>query len=659
VPRIDEHPLWTPGAARAAGSRVDRFRRVVAERHGVVLDDTVALHHWSIDEPGRFWQAVWDECGVIGDPGAVAFDAGDGAITGARFFAEARLSFAANLLAGPAQADAVAIHSVREDGLRRQLSWDQLRGAVQATAAALRASGVGRGDRVAAWMPNLPETVIVMLATTMLGAIFSSTSADFGTAGVIDRYGQIAPSVLVASDGYRYGGKAFDCLERLAEIRAGLPSLRETVVVGNLDDVPDLGRVPGARRFDEYLAAAPATPATPVEAELLPFDEPAFILYSSGTTGPPKCIVHRAGGLLLTHLKEHQLHCDVRAGDVVFYFTTCGWMMWNWLTSALASKASIVLYDGSPVHPRPDVLFDLADRYGVTLFGTSAKFIDGSRKAGLQPRTTHRLETVRTITSTGSPLSVDGFEYVYRDVKQDVHLASISGGTDLCGCLVAGDPTRPVWAGEIQGPTLGIAIDVVDDDGRSLPAERGELVCTRPFPSQPLGFWDDADGARYRAAYYDRFPDVWVHGDFATWTPHGGIVVLGRSDATLNAAGVRVGTAELYREVEAFAEVQEAIAVGQEWDGDTRIVLFVRLAPGHQLDDDLRERVRSRVRTNCSPRHVPARILAVDDIPRTRSGKLTELAVADVVNGREVRNVDALANPEALDQFRGRAELAP
>jgi acetoacetyl-CoA synthetase len=646
-------PLWTPSPAVAATTRLDSFRHTVAARYDADVRDSVALHRWSIDHLGAFWQAVWDDCGVRGDQGPVCFDPGDGSITGGRFFPGGRLNFAENLLAGPADAGTTAIYFHREDGVRRQLSWEQLRANVAATAAALRSSGVGPGDRVAAWMPNLPETVVVMLATTALGAIFSSTSADFGPAGVIDRFGQIGPTVLLAADGYTYGGQRFDCLGRLGEIVAALPSVRHTVVVANLADEPDLRAVPGARSFADYTDAPPSDELF----ERFPFDQPAFILYSSGTTGPPKCIVHRAGGVLLMHLKEHQLQCDVRAGDCVLYFTTCGWMMWNWLTSALASKAAIVLYDGNPAYPGPEVLYDLADRYGVTLFGTSAKFLDGGRKAGVRPADHHRLARVRTITSTGSPLSADGFTYVYTDVKRDVHLASISGGTDLCGCFVAGDPTRPVWAGEIQGPALGMAADVFDDRGAPLPSGRGELVCTRPFPSQPLGFWGDTDGSRYRAAYYERFPGAWAHGDFATWTEHGGLIILGRSDATLNAAGVRIGTAEIYRVVERFDEIQEAVAVGQEWDGDTRVVLFVRTTAGHDLDDDLRDRIRHQLRADCSPRHVPAVIVAVDDIPRTRSGKLTELAVADIVNGREVRNREALANPDALEQFRDRAEL--
>jgi acetoacetyl-CoA synthetase len=477
--------------------------------------------------------------------------------------------------------------------------------------------------------------------------VFTSTSPDFGTMGVLDRFGQVEPTVLLVCDGYRYGGKQFSLDERLAEVVAGLPSLRRVVVV------PVLGSDPGApvgqaTRYEDWLA-----PHQSAELALprFPFDQSGFVLYSSGTTGPPKCIVHRAAGVLVTHMKEHQLMCDVRPGDRVLYVTTCGWMMWNWLTSVLASGATAVLYDGNPMHPTPDVLFDVVDRYDVTLFGLSAKLIDAYRKADLVPRATHRLAHLRTICSTGSPLSVDGFRYVYDRVHPDVHLASISGGTDLCGCLVGGDPTRPVWAGEIQGSALGMDIDVVDDEGRPCPpGPAGELICRRPFPSVPLGFWGD-DGSKFRGAYFERFEGVWAHGDFASWTPHGGVVIHGRSDATLNANGVRIGTAELYRVVEQLDEVAECIAVGQPWDGDTRIVLFVRLAAGVELDDALRDRIRTALRTQCSPRHVPAVIEAVADIPRTRSGKISELAVADVVSGRPVRNTEALANPEALTHF--------
>jgi acetoacetyl-CoA synthetase len=635
--------LWTPSAERIEASLMHRFRR----RAG--FDDAAALHDWSVAEPGAFWREVWDVCGIVSPPGTTSFAVGDGTVAGAHFFPDASLNLAENLLAGPEDDVAPAIIFEREDGQRRTITWGQLRVSVAAVVAGLQAADVHPGDRVAAWMPNLPETVIAFLATNAIGAVFSSTSADFGTSGVIDRFGQIEPVVLFAADGYTYGGKRLDCLARLADIAVGLPSVRRIVVVGNLRDDPDLSGVPGAMSFAAFTGAG----AGVLEYVRTSFDHPAAILYSSGTTGPPKCIVHRAGGLLLKHLSEHQLHCDVKAGDRVFYFTTCGWMMWNWLVSALASKATIVLYDGNPMHPAPDALFDLADRHDLTLLGVSAKLIDGLAKAGMRPRDTHRLSSLRTICSTGSPLSAEGFAYIYDAVKPDVHLASISGGTDLCGCFVLGDPTVPVWAGEIQGPALGMAVDVWTGDGNPAPpGVKGELVCTRPFPTTPIGFWGDADGAAYRRAYFERFPGVWTHGDFASWTEHGGMVIHGRSDATLNSSGVRIGTAEIYRQVERLPQVLESVAVGQDWEGDTRIVLFVRLVDGAELDDALRETIKRTLREHCSPRHVPALIVAVSDIPRTRSGKVTELAVADVVNGRPVRNTEALANPEALAEFR-------
>ncbi len=464
--------------------------------------------------------------------------------------------------------------------------------------------------------------------------------------------------MLVAADGYVYGGKRHLRIDRLPEVVAGLPSVKTTLVVGELEERPDLSAVPGARGWREVLDEHAGAP---LEFVRLPVDAPGFVLYSSGTTGKPKCIVHRAGGVLLKHVVEHRLHSDVRAGDRVFYFTTCGWMMWNWLVSALSQQATVVLFDGSPFAPAPTAMFDLADELDLTFFGTSAKYLDAAHKAGVRPRETHRLTSLRTVASTGSPLSAEGFAYVYDDIKPDVHLASISGGTDIVGCFVLGDPTRPVHAGEIQGPALGMAVDVFDEEGRSLagaPGERGELVCTRPFPSMPAAFWGDEDGTRYKAAYFERFPGIWAHGDFASWSEHGGMVIHGRSDATLNAGGVRIGTAELYRQVEQLDEIAESLAIGQPWDDDTRIVLFVRMASGQVLDDALRDRIRRLLRDNLSPRHVPARIVEVSDLPRTRSGKLVELAVADVVSGRDVRNREALANPEALDQFHDMPELA-
>jgi acetoacetyl-CoA synthetase len=650
-------PLWTPSGERIAGSRMDEFRRGVAADHPEVLD-SVGLHDWSVRDPGAFWQRMWAYGGVIGEPGDSAFDAGDGSVRGAHFFPNSSVSYAENALAHREGAGNDAIVAITEHGERSSYTWAELRAEVAALAAALKADGVQPGDRVAAYMPHVAETVITFLAANAIGATFTSTSSDFGVAGVVDRFGQTRPTVLVAADGYRYGGKSFDCLARIAEIAALLPTLRRTVVVGVLQAEPEVAGISAGVRWRDYLGASAGAP---LQFTRLPGDHPVYILYSSGTTGKPKCITHRALGVLLMHLKEQQLHCDVRAGDRVLYFTTCGWMMWNWLVSVLASGATAVLYDGNPAHPTASILFDIAERERLTLLGVSAKYVDSVHKAGVRPIDTHDLSALRTVCSTGSPLSEEGFRWVYEAMKPDVHLASISGGTDLCGCFVGGDPTRPVYAGEIQGPALGMAVAVFDTAGEPVaePGVKGELVCTAPFPSVPVGFWgDDEAGSKFAAAYFDRFPGVWAHGDFASWTERGGMVIHGRSDATLNAGGVRIGTAEIYAQVEHIPGVVEAVAVGQEWDDDTRIVLFVKLAPGGQLTDALQAEIRARLRANASPRHVPARIVQVGDVPRTRSNKISELAVADVVNGREVRNTEALANPESLADYRDRPELA-
>ena len=649
-------PLWTPSPERVAATLMDRFRRTVAAEHPEVTD-TLALHEWSVRDPGAFWQHVWADGGVIGDPGQVAFQAGAGGdVRSGRFFPEARLSYAENILAAREGANAEAIIAVTEGGQRTVTTWAQLRADVAAMAAALLADGVQPGDRVAAFMPHVTETLIAFLAANAIGATFTSTSSDFGTAGVVDRFGQTTPTVLVAADGYRYAGKSFDCLPKVAEVAALLPSLRRTIVVGVLDDAPDVSTVANGVRWGDHLAAHRGAP---LQFRRMPGDHPVYILYSSGTTGKPKCITHRALGVLLMHLKDHHLHCDVRAGDRVLYFTTCGWVMWNWLASVPASGATIVLFDGSPFHPSGSVLFDIAERERLTLLGVSAKYIDSVGKAGLRPRDSHDLTALRTVCSTGSPLSDDGFHWIYDAVKPDVHLASISGGTDLAGCFVGGDPTRPVYMGEIQGPALAMAVEVYDTDGKRLTevGVKGELVCTLPFPSMPVSFWGDADGSKYSAAYFERFPGIWAHGDFASWTEQGGMVIHGRSDATLNAGGVRIGTAEVYAQVERVEGVVEAVAIGQEWEGDTRIVLFVKLAEGLTLTPELQAEIKRVLKVNASPRHVPARIVQVRDIPRTRSNKISELAVADVVNGRDVRNTEALANPEALAEFRDRPEL--
>lgn len=645
--------LWEPTTSSIEASQIDRFRR----RHRPEAADSTELWRWSVDHPGPFWRAVWEWSEVIGDPGSVDVSTG-GTMIETRFLPGATLNVAENLLAPRPGADPVAVVAVDEDGSSVEVTWDRLRADTAALAAWLRAAGIGPGDRVAAWMPHRVETIVAFLAAASIGAVFTSTSADFGVDGVVDRFGQTEPRVLVAADGYRYGGRPFPLLDRLGQITGALPSLEHVLVVdvlgGNEAAPAELGPVAVTGWADAVAANRGAEP----RYRPLPTDHPLYILYSSGTTGKPKCIVHRAGGVLLKHLSEQRLHSDIGPGDRVFYFTTCGWMMWNWLVGCLATGATIVCYDGNPAHPSPAALFDLAERHGVTLFGVSAKYIDALMKSGYRPIDHHDLTSIRTVCSTGSPLGPEGFAWVNDAIGADLHLASISGGTDLCGCLVLGDPTRPVHAGEIQGPALGLDIAVVDPEGRPLgPGIKGELACRNPFPSMPLEFWGDADGSRYRAAYFERFPGVWAHGDFASWTPRGGMVIHGRSDATLNASGVRIGTAELYRVVEQLPEVVESIAVAQEWDGDTRIVLFVRTAEGIELDDELVATIRSRLRTACSPRHVPAVVAEVADIPRTRSGKIVELAVTEVIHGRPVANLEALANPEALDHFADRPEL--
>jgi acetoacetyl-CoA synthetase len=618
--------LWSPSVQRIAASHMSRFANAV----GVPLAD---LHHWSVTNPDDFWSAVWQYADMKGVPGDRAFAPG-GSLRTDRYFPDATLNLATNLICRDGRSDAVVVYG--EDGDRRALSWDELRSQVGACAAALRSDGVGPGDRVCAYLPNGIEAIVAMIATASLGAVFSTASPDFGTSGVLDRFAQIDPTVLFACTEYSYAGKRFDTSDRVAEIRAGLPSLIRVVQVNS-------------GGFEDYLHAYRGSE---VPSDEFPFDQPWYVLYSSGTTGKPKCFVHGAGNVLIQHRKEHLLHCDVSVGDVLLYFTTTGWMMWNWLVSGLASGATVVCVDGSPFHPNPARLFDIVDREGVSLLGVGAKYIDALKKEGLRPAETHDLTSLRTICSTGSPLAAEGFAYVYTAIKSDVHLASISGGTDLCSCFVGGDPTQPVFAGEIQAPGLGMKVDVWDDAGNSLigqPGTRGELVCTHSFPSMPLRFWGD-DGSTYTAAYFARFgtTDVWAHGDFAAYTHHQGFVIHGRSDATLNPGGVRIGTAEITRQVEHDPTIAESLVFGQDYEGDTRIVLLVRMMPGHTLTPESISSLKQRIRSECSPRHVPALVLSVDDLPRTRSGKLTELAVADAVNGRPVRNTEAMANPEAL-----------
>jgi len=645
------NPLWTPSPERIASANLTRFMRLVERAWTVEIPDYASLHRFSVDRPQDFWRSMWEFGGVIGEPGDRAIER-PGDMPGARFFPDGRLNFAENLLRRDDDGAALVFNG--EGQRHRTVTHAELRREVAAFASALRAAGIGPGDRVGGYLPNLPETIVAALGAAAVGAAWSSCSPDFGVQGVLDRFGQIAPKVVVAADGYFYGGRRHDCLARLGAVVRALPSVERTVVVPYVEAAPSLDGVRDASLWSEF-TGGPA--AADFRFEPFPFNHPLYILYSSGTTGIPKCIVHGAGGTLIQHLKEHQLHCDIKRGDHVFYFTTCGWMMWNWLVSALASGATLLLYDGSPSHPDGRVLFDFADATGMTLFGTSAKFIDGVAKAGLAPIESHDLSTVRTITSTGSPLAPESFDFVYEKIKRDIHLASISGGTDIISCFVGGNPIGPVWRGEIQAPALGMRVDVFDEAGRSLRGEKGELVCTAPFPSMPLGFWNDPDGRRYRTAYFDRYPGVWHHGDYVEITPRGGMIIYGRSDAVLNPGGVRIGTAEIYRQVEQIDEIVESLAVGQQWGGDERVVLFVRLRDGIRLDRELEDRIRRRIRENATPRHVPARIVQVPEIPRTKSGKIVEIAVRDVVHGRDVKNRDALANPDALEHFRDRPEL--
>jgi acetoacetyl-CoA synthetase len=655
---MENEALWRPSADAVATAKLSSFIAAVNLRWQAGCSDYASLWRWSVASPEAFWRSLWDECRVLGECGASVVEDGD-RMPGARWFPQARVNYAQNLLRRRDDADALVFWG--EDKIRRRLSRGELYVQVSRCAQALKAAGVVQGDRVAAYLPNMPEALIAMLATAALGAIWSSASPDFGVQGVLDRFGQIEPKILLCVDGYWYNGKRVDCMPKNTEVAAQMPSVERTLVVSCLDDSPAVSSIRNGVRYIDFVAPYAAAE---IEFVPLPFAHPLFIMFSSGTTGVPKCIVHCHGGALLQHLKEHQLHGDIRPDDRIFYFTTCGWMMWNWLVSALASGAVLLLYDGSPFvrgAGRPGtILFDYADAERMTHFGTSAKFIDAIAKSGLQPRQTHRLEHLRVMFSTGSPLAPESFDYVYREIKADLLLASISGGTDILSCFALGSPILPVYRGELQCRGLGMAVDVFDAEGRPIPAglgERGELVCTAPFPAMPVGFWNDPDGAKYHAAYFERFPNVWCHGDFVELTTNEGMIIYGRSDAVLNPGGVRIGTGEIYRQVEQLPEVVESLVIGQEWARDQRVVLFVKLSEGMTLDEALVGRIRQQIRQNTTPRHVPAKVLQVADIPRTKSGKIVELAVRNVVHGRPVRNVEALANPEALEFFRARAEL--
>jgi acetoacetyl-CoA synthetase len=638
----DEGILWRPSPERVASSVLAEF----ANRHGPYAGqasfDYDGLHGWSIEQPESFWESVWEFCDVIGEPGEIVFESGADMCT-ARFFPGATLNFAENLLRRSDSGEAIV--ALGEDGRCRRVTWEELNSEVGAFSAWLEEVGLEAGDRVAAVLPNIAETVSAMLATSALGGVFSSASPDFGEQGLLDRFAQVDPKILIACDGYQYNGKTLDIRERISAVVRMLPTVEQVVIVPYIDHgVPD-GMLDWNDLIDARRGRAP-------QFVRLPFDHPLYIMFSSGTTGKPKCIVHRAGGTLLQHLKEHRLLAGLRLDQRVFYFTTCGWMMWNWLVSALASEATLMLYDGSPFYPDGNRMFDFVQDERAMFFGTSAKFIDSVRKAGLRPAETHPLPDLETIASTGSPLVPESFDFVYEHIKEDVALASISGGTDLLGLLVGPNPQGPVYRGEIQASALGMAVEIWNDAGERVIEEHGELVCTQPFPTVPLYFWNDPDGTALEAAYFDKFPGVWCQGDFALETRHGGYLITGRSDAVLNPGGVRIGTAEIYQQVEQLDTVLEAVAIGQQWDRDVRVVLFVVLRDGLALTDALTHEIKTRIRAGTTPRHVPEIVLAVADIPRTRSGKITELAVRDVIHGREARNIEALENPDALECFR-------
>ncbi|MCW4151818.1 acetoacetate--CoA ligase [Halomonas sp. 18H] len=645
-------PLWQPSAETLEATQMAALMRRIARQDGIPLEDYQDLHAWSIEHPQRFWSELWDSFDIVAEHKGDRVLAQPQAMPGAQWFPDARLNFAANLLRKRDASPALIVHDER--GRRRELSHAELYHQVARLAHALREDGVQPGDRVAGFVPNSEHAIIGMLAAASLGAIWSSCSPDFGHQGVLDRFGQITPKVLIAANGYTWNGKAIDTRQRLAEIVDSLEDLTHLVVFPFLEDAPDLSGMPRAIAWDDYLNNT----AQEIDFQQQPFDHPLYILYSSGTTGTPKCIVHSAGGTLLQHLKEHRLHTDLRDSDRLFYYTTCGWMMWNWLASGLASGATLVLFDGAAFAPDADVLWRIAEQEGVSVFGTSARYIAACEKEGLEPGREHDLSALRAVLSTGSALTHESFDYVYRDIKQDLLLASISGGTDIVSCFALGCPIRPVYRGQLQCRGLGMAVDVFDDEGRPLRGEKGELVCTAPFPAMPIGFWNDPDGERYHDAYFASFENTWAHGDYAEITPEDGLIIHGRSDAVLNPGGVRIGTAEIYRQVEKVDEVLESLCIGQTWGDDIRVVLFVRLRDGLTLDDQLRHQIRTTIRSNATPRHVPQRILQVADLPRTLSGKLVELAVRNVVHGEPVKNREALANPEALALFEDLPDLS-
>lgn len=645
-------PLWTPSPERIEQTNVTSLINKINADWDVSLTNSEHLHQFSVTEMEKFWRSLIEYAELNGETWTGPELVDRNKLPGAKWFPEARFNYAENILKRRDDADAFVFWG--ENKVKRRMSFKTLYDQVSSISQALKGMGVGPGDKVAGYLPNLPETIIATLAAASLGAAWSSCSPDFGAQGVLDRFSQIKPKVVFCANGYHYNGKTHDSLGKVEEIVIQLPSVEHVVVIEYLDGAPDLSGLKNAQHWGDVIANhAP----NEIEFAQLPFDQPLYIMFSSGTTGAPKCIIHSAGGSLLKHASEHLLHCNMKRDDRIFFFSTCGWMMWNWLVSSLAWGATVLLYDGSPFYPSPNILFDYVDAENMTLFGTSAKFIDALSKNGVRPMDTHDLGSVKIMCSTGSTLAPEGFDYVYGAIKKNVHLVSFTGGTDIMGCFMSGDPTKPVWRGELQQAVYGMDVDVFDDNGKSIQGEKGELVCKQPFPSVPLGFLGDPDGSRYHDAYFAVYDNIWCQGDFVEHTEHGGYIMFGRSDATLNPGGVRIGTAEIYRQVERLDEVKESIVIGQSWDNDVRVVLFVVLSAELTLDDKLTKKIQNQVRANCTPRHVPAKILQVEDIPRTKSGKITELAVRDVVHGRVVKNVEALANPEALAFYEGRVEL--
>lgn len=646
-----DQPIWTPAPDMIAASRLQAFIDRINAKYDTSFSAYADLWQWSVDHMEDFWSEVWDFCGIIGEKGERILIHGD-QMPGAQFFPDSALNYAENMLRR--RDDGTAIVFRDETGAERSLSFEELYEQVSLWQQAFLDAGVQAGDRIAGYMPNMPETIIATLAASSLGAIWSSASPDFGAQGVIDRFGQIKPKILVSVDGYYYNGKTIDCLEKIKTIQPQLEGLEKTVIVSFLGKAKRYPDFDNTVSEDDFIGGYQPED---VKFTRMPFNHPLFIMFSSGTTGVPKCIVHGQGGTLIQHMKEHQLQSDIKCDDKVFYFTTCGWMMWNWLITALASEATVMLYDGSPFYPDGHMLWNYAEKHKVTFFGTSAKYIDALKTQGLEPGRDHDLSSIRAVASTGSPLVHESFDYVYASIKKDVHLASISGGTDIVSCFMLGNPISPVYRGELQGPGLGLSVYAYDDEGHAVRGVAGELVCTKPFPCMPIKFWNDEDGAKYRAAYFEGFPNIWCHGDWVENTNHGGFIIYGRSDATLNPGGVRIGTAEIYRQVEQIEAVAESICVGQDWEGDVRVILFVILKDGYDLTDDLVKEIRTKIRTGASPRHMPAKVIAVEDIPRTKSGKITELAVRDVILGRPIKNKEALANPEALELYKNLPEL--